>query len=310
MLLCVALNSRSENVDNALSGLSGGEVAGHEYVDLGLPSGTLWATSNLGADSQYKPGEYFAWGETEARELFQWTDYKFFIEEYADENGSHSYSATEIGEDISGSEYDAACYQWGHGWRTPTQDEWEELIAYCHQEFKGESLSNPKYGLYLWGPNGNNICLPETFSPHNGISLTVSHGEYWSATANSNLSGSGSPSAMMLTFNPADSKLQLIANGRHDGLSIRPVISRKDVSTSVGMMSETHNYMRYENGEILISDCTEGCQLYVADLSGRCILDSPINDKRCQLPGLTKGIYLVSLNKDDKSLSTIKISVK
>jgi hypothetical protein len=39
---------------------------GHEYVDLGLPSGTLWATMNIGAESQTEFGSYFKWGETDA----------------------------------------------------------------------------------------------------------------------------------------------------------------------------------------------------------------------------------------------------
>lgn len=310
MLLCIAFNCNSEILHYPISGLYEGEVAGHKYVDLGLPSGTLWATGNLGASSQNLPGDYFAWGETETRDIFKWTDYKFFIEEYTNENGSPNYFATDIGEEISGSEYDAASRQWGQGWRTPTQNEWEELITNCHAEFQTGSLNPPNTGLYLYGPNGNYICLSETFSPHNGISPTVLHGEYWSATAITNPSKYGCPSAMMLTFNPADSKLKLQSNGRHDGLSIRPVISRKNVNSSVGIISESHNYMKYENGEILISDYVEGCQLAVTDLFGRYIHFSTINDKRCQLPELTKGIYLISLNKNAKSLSTIKITVK
>ena len=310
MLLCVAFNSHSEKVNYPISGLSEGEMAGHGFVDLGLPSGILWATGNLGSDSRYLPGEYFAWGETETRDLFKWTDYKFLIEEYANENGSPNYSATDIGKDISGSEYDAASCQWGHGWRIPTQNEWEELISNCHVEFKTGNLNPHETGLYIYGPNGNYICLSETFSPHNGTSLAVSHGEYWSATAITNTSKNECPSAMMLTFNPADSKLKLQRNGRHDGLSIRPVISRKDINSSVGIISESHNYIKYENGDILISDYAEGCQIVVTDLSGRCIYISNINDKICQLPELTKGIYLVSLNKNAKSLNTIKIIVK
>ena len=48
----------------------------HEYVDLGLPSGTLWATCNVGADSPEDYGDYFAWGETESKEVYNWSTYK------------------------------------------------------------------------------------------------------------------------------------------------------------------------------------------------------------------------------------------
>lgn len=56
------LSSNSDGAD--------GVIGGHEYVDLGLPSGTLWATYNVGATSPYEKGDYFAWGEVEPREDF------------------------------------------------------------------------------------------------------------------------------------------------------------------------------------------------------------------------------------------------
>lgn len=309
-LLCIALNGHSENVDLPTSGIAVGEVAGHEYVDLGLPSGTLWATCNLGAESQYVPGEYFAWGETEARDIFKWYDYQFFNEEYTDAEGSLNYSATDIGKEISGSEYDAARIQWGDGWRTPTQEEWEELIACCHAEYKTESVLPPKAALHIWGPNGNRIRLAQTFSPHNGFYPAVSTGEYWSATSCSDPSEDRYPSAMMMTFNPADSKLKLQANGRHDGLSIRPVISPKDVATSVGTLAESERYIKYENGVISISGYDEGLQLAVADLSGRQVYASKADSNICHLPALTKGIYIVTLSHNNKTMSAIKITVK
>ena len=49
----------------------------YEYVDLGLPSGTLWATCNVGADSPEEYGDYFAWGETETKSDFSWSTYKW-----------------------------------------------------------------------------------------------------------------------------------------------------------------------------------------------------------------------------------------
>ncbi|MBQ8957850.1 MAG: hypothetical protein IJ057_05045 [Bacteroidales bacterium] len=47
-----------------------GNINGHDYVDLGLPSGTLWATCNIGADMPKDRGEYFAWGETSPKEVY------------------------------------------------------------------------------------------------------------------------------------------------------------------------------------------------------------------------------------------------
>lgn len=92
-----------------------GVIGGHEYVDLGLPSGTLWATYNVGATSPYEKGDYFAWGEVEPREDFSWENYKFFERYEVDPNNGEWAVLENIGNDISGTEYDAARYQWGNG---------------------------------------------------------------------------------------------------------------------------------------------------------------------------------------------------
>ncbi len=62
---------------------------GHEYVDLGLPSGTLWATCNIGANSPEEYGDYFAWGETKPKEIYGWSTYK-----YAISNGEDGFTLT------------------------------------------------------------------------------------------------------------------------------------------------------------------------------------------------------------------------
>ena len=60
-----------ENPDN------GNTLNGHEYVDLGLPSGTLWATCNVGATTPEDYGNYFAWGETATKAVYNWSTYKY-----------------------------------------------------------------------------------------------------------------------------------------------------------------------------------------------------------------------------------------
>lgn len=79
-----------------------GVIGGHEYVDLGLPSGTLWATYNVGATSPYEKGDYFAWGEVEPREDFSWENYKFFERYEVDPNNGEWAVLENIGNDISG----------------------------------------------------------------------------------------------------------------------------------------------------------------------------------------------------------------
>ena len=83
---------------------------GHEYVDLGLPSGTKWACCNLGAEKPYEDGKYYAWGELESKRYFYFDNYKYYVP-----NQQEYYMF--LGENIAASKYDAATYLLGSGWR-------------------------------------------------------------------------------------------------------------------------------------------------------------------------------------------------
>ena len=72
------VNAAIDDHQNSSSFVADGEVGGYEYVNLGLPSGTLWATCNVGASSPYESGSYFAWGETETKDIYTWENYKFW----------------------------------------------------------------------------------------------------------------------------------------------------------------------------------------------------------------------------------------
>lgn len=107
----------------------------HEYVDLGLPSGTLWATCNIGASSPEDYGDYFAWGETmgsKSRE-FYWDNYKYCmgseetLTKYCD-NASYGYNGfTDNVTELESSD-DAAYVNWGSDWRMPSVEQFWELI--------------------------------------------------------------------------------------------------------------------------------------------------------------------------------------
>lgn len=120
----------------------------HEYVDLGLPSGTLWATCNVGADSPEEYGNYYAWGETKTKNVYNW-------ETYIHSNGDSDVCA-DLG-DISGTEYDVAHIEWGDDWRIPTYSECKELIDNCTSEW---TSVGGVWGRKIIGANGNSIFLP------------------------------------------------------------------------------------------------------------------------------------------------------
>lgn len=110
----------------------------HEFVNLGLPSGLLWATCNIGAGSPDEVGTYFAWGETSGKSgdmIFNWENYSFGkMEELTKYNKVDGLTTLEA-------EDDAASYQWKEGWRIPTATEYQELIENCYWEWNYQSIS-------------------------------------------------------------------------------------------------------------------------------------------------------------------------
>ena len=102
-----------------------GTANGHEYVDLGLPSGNLWATCNVGAESPEDYGDYFAWGETEPKECYSQDNYKWYVgTSYTKYNNTDKKTTLELSDD-------AANVNWGGDWRMPTRAEHEELTNHC-----------------------------------------------------------------------------------------------------------------------------------------------------------------------------------
>lgn len=143
----------------------------HEAVDLGLPSRTKWAACNVGASKPEEYGGYYAWGETEEKEVYDESTYKFFQDdEYVN-----------IGSDISGTEYDVARMKWGGNWCMPTLDDIKELYANCKSEwttYKG--VKGEKFTSKI---NGNSIFLPAAGFRINGdLKFAGDYGLYWSST--------------------------------------------------------------------------------------------------------------------------------
>lgn len=110
---------------------------GHEYVDLGLPSGILWATCNVGANSPEDYGDYFAWGETTPDINYTKRDLPDF-------------------EKVP-SNFDAATVVWGESWRMPSKGDFDELIRCCSWTWV---VQNGKNGYKVTGSNGNSIFMP------------------------------------------------------------------------------------------------------------------------------------------------------
>ena len=137
---------------------------GHEYVDLGLPSGLKWATCNVGAESPEEYGDYFAWGEVEPKEYYDWSTYIHCIGNNYFELTKYGYT-TNVGSNfgvvdnktILDPEDDAATVNWGGAWRMPRGTEFNELYDKCTLIL---TIQNGVNGYKVTGPNGNSIFLP------------------------------------------------------------------------------------------------------------------------------------------------------
>ena len=168
-LVMVAMTLVFASCEDDLDGSD--SVNGHEYVDLGLPSGLKWATCNVGANSPEGYGNYYAWGETTTKSSY---------------SSSNSLTAGRDMDDISANAtYDAATANWGSTWRMPTKVEIEELLDNCTWTWTTQSGVN---GYKVTGSNGNSIFLPVA-----GSRSTASHyddvyyGNYWSSTPDEHL---------------------------------------------------------------------------------------------------------------------------
>ena len=186
---------------------------GHEFVDLGLPSGTLWATCNVGASSPEQTGLYFAWGETVGFAADEdWKLEKVFFWE--------NYKGKEISSDLT-LEQDAAHTCMGGNWRMPTKDEWQELIDNCNVTWVGNFNKTKVAGkLFTSKVNGNSVFFPA--DGRCGIASVIGagqFGDYWSATYLSKVTS--------YDFYFDSGNLYVSFDIRHHGRSVRGVWKSK-----------------------------------------------------------------------------------
>jgi len=139
-------------------------------IDLGLPSGTKWACCNIGAATPEGYGDYFRWGETTPMKE-------------GDTEATYRYEGRDIGDDISGTRYDAATANWGTDWQMPTEEQTKELMNNCSYEW---TTLDGVEGAKVTGGNGRSIFLPASgYRSYSDGSLSSvgSYGYSWSASA-------------------------------------------------------------------------------------------------------------------------------
>ena len=162
---------------------SNGTENGYAYVDLGLS--VKWATCNVGASSPEEYGDYFAWGETQPKDFYDWSTYKWCNGSYDSlikYNNSSSYGIVDNTTTLEAAD-DAARANWGGSWRMPTDAELTELREQCTWT---TTTQNGVYGHKVTSKsNGNSIFLPAAgYRLDSSLYSAGSDGIYWSGSLN------------------------------------------------------------------------------------------------------------------------------
>lgn len=195
-----------------------------DWVDLGLPSGILWATHNVGASTPEGYGDYFAWGETVSKTTYNWDTYKYG---YLDNEGFGRFTKYVVDacygpvDNLSILEPmdDAATVNWGNGWRMPTYWNWLELRNYTTNIWTTQNGVN---GRLFTGNNGKSLFLPAAGSKYpEGLTGAGTHGHYWSSSLYS-----GGFYSYNFEFSSTSSPYPT-QDQRYEGYTVRPVRSTK-----------------------------------------------------------------------------------
>lgn len=175
-------------------------------VDLGLKSGTLWATCNVDAEQPEQYGGYYAWGELEEKSVYNSSTYK--------------YQGKDIGESICATDYDVAYVKSNGKFRMPTEQEVNELLEECVWT---RVTVNNVIGYIVEGPNNNQIFLPCAGNKgYTGDNYIGTRGYYWTGTNKDKYS------AVRFYLNPTNYGID--SEVRFDGRPIRPVYCEPTVT--------------------------------------------------------------------------------
>ena len=196
-----------------------------DYVDLGLPSGTLWTTSNLGAESSVDYGTFLAWGETTATSPYNWETYRYCkgdadqMTKYCNDS-AYGFNGFTDNLTVLETADDASTVNYGADWHTPTQLEWQELLDHTENIWTQQNGVN---GRLFTAPNGQSLFLPAAGGywdvQHIGDSI---RGYYWACELYTEM-----PCGAWALYFDADTCFVDYADRRAYGLSIRAVRSRK-----------------------------------------------------------------------------------
>ena len=200
----------------------GGSTDNVEYVDLGLPSGNLWATCNLGASSPEAYGDYYAWGEVEPKQEYTKSNHKWY-KEGAPSQGFTKYN-NEDGKLTLEDEDDAVIQKIGNGWRTPTLADFRELTNQKYTTIEKTTLNGVAGYQITSKKNKKSIFIPFAGFKNSEKPQTRAISDDESvAVCMTNLRRIDNMVYNAWTFAFQQDRIGRYGKRRPDGISIRPV---------------------------------------------------------------------------------------
>ena len=223
----LAMTACGKDDDNNNGRGTGGNGGGtgtetSEWVDLGLPSGLLWATCNLGATTPERYGDYYAWGETTTKSTYNWSTYKYCnggydqLTKYCNNSSVGHNGFTDNLTTLEAMD-DAATQKLGDGARMPTEADWEELINTTTAEW---TTLNGVNGRKFTASNGKSLFLPAAGCRWDSELTDAGSGFYWSSSLDADYPNC----ARRFGFSSGGQNMN-DGGHRRNGLSVRPVRS-------------------------------------------------------------------------------------
>lgn len=221
VMLSVGMVSCDKDESND-GGNHGGDNSAVEWVDLGLPSGLLWAKCNLGATTPEEHGNYYAWGETEPKEVYNWSTYRYCTEDGESNlqtltkyNTSSNYGSVDSLTILQAMD-DAATAAFGSGARTPTKEDWNELMDNTTVDWT--TINGVNGRQFTSTANGNTLFLPAAGGRLGSeLSDVGRYGNYWTSSLYTY------DPILVWRFDFFSDNQSISGIGRGNGLSVRAV---------------------------------------------------------------------------------------
>lgn len=253
-------------------------VSAGAVVDLGLS--VYWCSCNVGAEAPEEYGDYYAWGETKPKSSYTEESYSYY------NNDTKVY--TDIGENISGTEYDAATVNLSSDWRMPTKDEFQELLDKCTWEW---TQINGINGYKVTAENGNSIFIPAAgWNARNKVNE-------WTYYTIAN----GTQNTRNYCISQSTNKPRILSENKYYGFPIRPVTTNPNAQG--GPVDHTNDYLVTDK---IAASFAGGA---ISSINGRIMSGSSLNVKftnGSEEPVTLIGVQLYEQGSTDKGSNILK----